>query len=125
MVDSRLVSSGNFAEITRLARQAVRKMLGFRLLNINVYYTNNEDVEKTAKTLAALFMFEYKAEEIFHVQLNQTEKAGYFNIGTSSIRRAEYHLRRQGVPILEVKNDIIILDLDLNGFHIRLVKNKE
>ena len=125
MVDTSLISSGNFAEITRLTIQAVRTMLGLHLSDINVYYKNDEDVEKTAKTLESLFLFEYKAERIFHILLNSSEKAGCFDIGTGCLKRAEYHLRRQNIPILEVKNNMIILDIDLNGFSVRLVKNRE
>ena len=96
-------------EITAICKDAVKTMLGFELAHIGVNCADEGEAERTAKTLCALFGFEYKAgsSSIFAGKAVECMKKpgrgthGHIAIATNSVDRAVYHLGRQGVEFLE------------------------
>ena len=60
MVKDSLIDAGNFEEITRLTKNAVMKMLGFKLVHVGINCENEEEAKSSAKLLCTLFGLEYK-----------------------------------------------------------------
>lgn len=133
-----LIKAGKWDEITGLCREAVKTMLGFELAHIGVNCGSEEEAERTAKTLCALFGLEYKAgnSSIFAGKAVECMKRpgrganGHIAIATNSVDRAVYHLGRQGVEFLEDsrvadakgKTKAIYLKGELSGFAVHLVQ---
>lgn len=133
MVKKDLIEGEKWDEITAICKDAVRTMLGFTLHHVGLPCENAENAAATAKAICALFGFAYK-------QGNSSDFAGFVEccktaegrahiaIGTYSVDRAEYHLRRQGVKFREEtrktdakgKTKAIYIDGDFGGFAIHL-----
>ena len=109
MCKSDLIKGAKWDEITAMCKEAVKTMLGFELAHIGVNCADEGEAERTAKTLCALFGFEYKAgsSSIFAGKAVECMKKpgrgthGHIAIATNSVDRAVYHLGRQGVEFLE------------------------
>ena len=105
MVRKDLVTSGNFAEITRLSKDAVRKMLGFELRHIGINCGNEAAANAAADKLRDVFGFEKKpgSSSVFAgtaVEAMNTAGRGthgHIAIATNFVDRAVYYLERQGV----------------------------
>ena len=127
-----MIKAGKWDEITALCKEAVRTMLGFSLAHVGLNCENEAEAEKAAKTLCALFGFEYKSgnSSIFAGGAVECMKApylgknGHIAIGTNSLDRAIYHLGRQGVEFDETtrKPKAIYLKGEVGGFAIHLVQ---
>ena len=127
-----MIKAGKWDEITALCKEAVRTMLGFSLAHVGLNCENEAEAEKAAKTLCALFGFEYKSgnSSIFAGGAVECMKApylgknGHIAIGTNSLDRAIYHLGRQGVEFDETtrKPKAIYLEGEVGGFAIHLVQ---
>ena len=138
MVKKDLINAGKFDEITSIAKEAVKTMLGFELRHVGINCANAEEAEKTAKTIAALFGFEYKPGNSSDFAGTAVEcmkapylgKNGHLAIGTNSVERAVYHLSLQGVEFDEStrktdakgKTKAIYLKGEFGGFAIHLVQ---
>ncbi len=137
MVKPDLISSGNFEEITRITKEAVKNMLGFELMHLGI----NEDTESSAKSaaddFASLLSFPVKegsssffAGTEFEIMKTKFLGAhGHIAIGTNSIERAIAYFRRNGVNTLpktaKEKNGRMIavyLDKEISGFAIHLLQ---
>ena len=109
MCKSDLIKGAKWDEITAMCKEAVKTMLGFELAHIGINCADEGEAERTAKTLCALFGFEYKAgnSSIFAGKAVECMKKpgrgtnGHIAIATNSVDRAVYHLGRQGVEFLE------------------------
>ena len=103
MVKSDLIRAGRFEEITALAREAVKKMLGFRLKKVVLNEKNgahgNLSPASEAKSLA-LFDF---------LEISETEPSERLVIGTHFPERAAFFLRNSGLNIRSENGLIFIV----------------
>jgi len=60
MVKSELISSGNFADITRLTQEALSIMLGFEFTHLGINEENEEKALNSANRLSHLFYLPVK-----------------------------------------------------------------
>lgn len=138
MVKKDLVAAGKFDEIETLTREAVTKMLGFELRHVGINAPDEDSADKTAGAFEAIFGMAKKAgaSSIFAGTAVEVMKTpylganGHIAIGTNYIRRAVYHLERQGVVFDEstARNDekgnlkAIYLKDEIGGFAVHLVQ---
>ena len=132
MCKSDLIEGERWDEITAICKEAVKTMLGFELAHIGINCANAEEAERSAKTLCALFGFDYKegSSSIFAGKAVECMKApylgknGHIAIGTNSLDRAVYHLSRQGVEFDESTRKPKAIDLkdEVAGFAIHLMQ---
>lgn len=138
MVKKDMINACEWEKITGICKESVKTMLGLSLAHVGINCENEEEAEKTAKTICALFGFEYKAgsSSIFAgsaVECMKTPylgKCGHIAIGTNSVDRAVYHLSLQGVEFDEAtrKTDAkgntkaIYLKGEFGGFAIHLMQ---
>lgn len=138
MVKKELIEGERWEEITRMTREAVRTMLGFSLHHVGINCCSEAEADRTARTLCAMFGFEYKMGNSSVQALPAAECTktpgpgahGHIAIGTNSVDRAVYHLGLQGVRCLEEtrktdgkgRTKAIYLDGTFGGFAIHLVQ---
>jgi 2-dehydro-3-deoxyphosphogluconate aldolase/(4S)-4-hydroxy-2-oxoglutarate aldolase len=137
MVKPELISSGNFAEITRLTREAIALVLGFAFAHLGI---NEEDEAKAlhaANQLSRLFYFPIKegTSSIFAgpgievIKNKYLGKHGHIAITTNDIHRAITYLKMKGISILpETKKEkdgklkAVYLDQEVSGFALHLLQ---
>jgi len=135
MVKEELIASGHFAEITRLVREAVDTMLGFRLRYVGLNARDGDEAQATAASLARLFrwpvtdgersIFVGRALEVMKgIKLGER---GHLAIGTKHLRRAMAYLERQGFKFNPATSQTkagqlvrIGLDGEVGGYAIHL-----
>ena len=132
MCKSDMIKAGKWDEITAICKEAVKTMLGFSLAHVGINCANEAEAERSARTLCALFGFEYKAgnSSIFAGSAVECMKApylgknGHIAIATNNLDRAVYHLGRQGVEFDEStrKPKAIYLKDEVCGFAVHLVQ---
>jgi 2-dehydro-3-deoxyphosphogluconate aldolase/(4S)-4-hydroxy-2-oxoglutarate aldolase len=137
MVKPELISSGNFAEITRLTKEAVSTMLGFEFAHLGINEETKDKALNSANQLSHLFYFPVKegASSVFtgsgfEVMKNQyLGKHGHIAIATNHIHRAINYLKMKGVSVLsetakekDGKLKAIYLDQEVSGFAIHLLQ---
>lgn len=137
MVKPELISSGSFDEIARLVREAVDKMLAFKVRHVGINPCNSTSAE-AAEKLSSYFSFESKigSKSVFSSNSLElmNEKGpgthGHIAIETANVDRAVYHLERRGVKLdystatYDEKGNMkfIYLADEINGFAYHLVK---
>jgi 2-dehydro-3-deoxyphosphogluconate aldolase/(4S)-4-hydroxy-2-oxoglutarate aldolase len=137
MVKPELISSGNFAEITRLTKEAVSTMLGFEFAHLGINEVNKDKALNSANLLSHLFYFSVKegtssifAGPGFEVIKNRSlGKHGHIAIATNDIYRTINYLKMKGVSVLpetakekDGKLRAIYLDQEVSGFAIHLLQ---
>ena len=138
MVKKDLIEGEKWDEITAICQDAVKTMLGLQLAHVGVNCADTQASERAAKTLCALFGFEYKPGNSSNfagsaVEFNKTPGRGahgHIAIAANSVDRAVYHLGLQGVQFDESsrKTDAkgntkaIYLQDEVCGFAIHLMK---
>ena len=138
MVKKDLISGGQWDEITRISKEAVKTMLGFELRHVGINCTDEAEAERTARSFCALLGLEYRPgnSSIFAGTAVECMKTpflgarGHLAIGTNSVDRAVYHLELQGVAFDEStrKTDAkgaaksIYLKDEIGGFAVHLVQ---
>ncbi|MDO5409187.1 MAG: bifunctional 4-hydroxy-2-oxoglutarate aldolase/2-dehydro-3-deoxy-phosphogluconate aldolase [Lachnospiraceae bacterium] len=137
MVSSALVKEGAFDKIEALTREAVMKMLDFRLMHVGINCEGEKDAFETAKQFSALFELETKegAGSIFAGSMLEAMKKpgrgknGHIAVGTNSVSRAVSYLESQGIAFLpetavyEGENlKAVYLEQEIGGFAVHLVK---
>lgn len=137
MVKKDLIEREAWDEITSICKQAVKNMLGMELRHIGINSADEEEAEKTAKTLCALFGLEYRPAEKSIFIGKEFEVMKYKGMGThghialavNDVDRAVYHLGRSGASfdestrITDEKGTrFIYLDGEFGGFAIHLVR---
>ena len=137
MVKPEMISAGDFDGITKLVREAVDTMLGFKFRHIGINPCNDTSAN-AADTLKNYFSFDCKvgSKSIFaspEFEL-MNEKGpgtnGHIAIQTNNVDRAVYHLERRGVKFdystatYDDKGNMkfIYLADEINGFAYHLVK---
>jgi 2-dehydro-3-deoxyphosphogluconate aldolase/(4S)-4-hydroxy-2-oxoglutarate aldolase len=139
MVKADLISSGRFEEITRLAKEAVAKLLGFEFAHLGINEESEEKALGAANILSGLFSFPVKARTSsvfagtgFEVTKRPfLGKKGHIAIATNNIDRAIAYLKRKSVSILsetakekEGKLQSIYVEKEVSGFAIHLMQKK-
>ena len=107
MVSQELIKSGNFAEITRLSKEAVAVMLGFELRHVGINCADEKESCGVADQFEKLFGFTkqdrggaYFAGEFIEVMKKPFYgEKGHIAIATHYPERAAYHLEKAGVEI--------------------------
>lgn len=140
MVKDALIDAGDFEEITRLTKNAVMKMLDFKLAHIGINCENEEEALKGAQLISNLFGTGYKVGnsstfagteyELMHKKY--LGKNGHIAISTNFPDRARAYLEKMGIEFNEdtAKYDakgnltVIYLKEEICGFAIHLVKKK-
>ena len=138
MVKKDLISGGQWDEITRISREAVKTMLGFELRHVGINCADEAEAERTARSFCALLGLEYRPgnSSIFAGTAVECMKTpflgarGHLAIGTNSVDRAVYHLELQGAAFDEStrKTDdkgaykYIYLKDEIGGFAVHLVQ---
>ena len=138
MVKKDLISGGQWDEITRISREAVKTMLGFELRHVGINCADEAEAERTARSFCALLGLEYRPgnSSIFAGTAVECMKTpflgarGHLAIGTNSVDRAVYHLELQGAAFGEStrKTDAkgaaksIYLKDEIGGFAVHLVQ---
>lgn len=140
MVKDTLIESGNFDEITRLTKNAVMKMLGFKLVHIGINCENEKEAKSSAKLFASMLGLEYKegnkstfaGSEFELMHSPYLGRCGHIAIATNSVSRARAYLERQGIAFNEETAaydangnlKVIYLKDEIAGFAIHLVNKK-
>jgi 2-dehydro-3-deoxyphosphogluconate aldolase/(4S)-4-hydroxy-2-oxoglutarate aldolase len=137
MVKADLISSGQFAEITRLTREAVSTMLGFEFHQLGINEESGKQALETAGTLSRLFYFpvEEGTRSILVGSRFEVAKGrfpgehGQIAIATNDIGRAIAYLKAKGVSIREEAKEEkhgamspVYLEAEVSGFAVRLVQ---
>jgi 2-dehydro-3-deoxyphosphogluconate aldolase/(4S)-4-hydroxy-2-oxoglutarate aldolase len=137
MVKADLISSGQFAEITRLTREAVSTMLGFEFRHLGINEESREGAMKSARILSHLFYFPVQegTSSIFAGSGFEVTKSrfpgdhGHIAISTNDIGRAIAYLKTKGVSIREETRkekdgmlSAVYLEAEVSGFAIHLVQ---
>ncbi len=137
MVRPELIAAMNFAEITRLTREAVLASLGFKFFHLGINETSAERASESAKTLADLFGFAVRetagsffADPGVEILKNPIlGEHGHIAIQTSSVQRAVAYLKRRGFAIrpetARHANDrltFVYLEKEVSGFAIHLIQ---
>ena len=140
MVKDALIDAGNFEEITRLTRNAVMKMLGFKLVHIGINCESSDEAQMGAKLICSMFGLDCKVGnsstfagsefEFMHSKYLGTH--GHIAIATNFPDRAKAYLEGMGIEFNEetAKYDakgnltVIYLKGEVCGFAIHLVKKK-
>ncbi len=140
MVKDSLIKEGKFDEITRLTKEAVQKVLGFKLAHIGINTENEKEALAVSNLFAAAFGFPEKIgnSSIFAssgVEVNKSiglGKHGHIAIGTNNVERAVAYLERIGfeidtehpVPEPGKPRMFAYLKQDFGGFAVHLVQVK-
>jgi len=137
MVKADLISSGNFAEITRLTKEAVSIMLGFEFAHLGINEENKDKALNSANQLSHLFYLPIKegtssifAGPGFEVIKNQyLGKHGHIAIATKDIHRAIAYLKKKDISVLpetakekDGKLKAIYIAQEISGFAIHLLQ---
>ena len=137
MVKPEMIAAGDFDGITRLVREAVDTMLGFKLRHIGIN-PEGDTAENAANTLGKIFSFTsrttsksvFSNEQLEFMTAKGPGTHGHIAIETKNVDRAVYHLERRGVRFdystatYDAKGNMkfIYLADEINGFAYHLVK---
>ncbi|MBI2438740.1 MAG: bifunctional 4-hydroxy-2-oxoglutarate aldolase/2-dehydro-3-deoxy-phosphogluconate aldolase [Lentisphaerae bacterium] len=140
MVKDELIKQGQFAEITRLTREAIEIMLGFELAHVGVNTADAAASLGVARQLAAVFNLPLKEGTSSNfagkgVEINKSFGVGahgHIAMATNSITRACVWLERKGVAIdpNSAKKDpsgallAVYLKDEIGGFAVHLLQKK-
>lgn len=140
MVKDEFIKAGQFAEVTRLTREAINIMLGFDLGHIGINMTAAEASLKLSKDLCAMFNLPLKEGNSSNfagksIEINKSKGLGangHIAIVTNSITRAVAYLERKGVAIdmNTARKDAagvyaaVYLKGEFGGFAIHLLQKK-
>ena len=137
MVKDTLIKEGRFEEIEKLTREAVVKMIGFKLRHIGINCQNEEEAINEAKKLCLLFGMQMKignssvfaGQEFELMKKPFLGKNGHICIAVNSVDRAYAFLQAQGYEFKEetLKRDekgriqVVYLEEEISGFAIHFI----
>jgi 2-dehydro-3-deoxyphosphogluconate aldolase/(4S)-4-hydroxy-2-oxoglutarate aldolase len=107
MVKDELIKKGDFAEITRLTREAVNLTMGFELAHVGINMRDADSSLSITKTFSKMFNFTLKEGNSSNfagtgIEVNKSiglGKNGHIAIKTNNITRAIAYLERNGFGI--------------------------
>ena len=105
MVPPALIEAGDFDGIRALVREAVDKMLDFKLVHVGVNCPTEQEADQAAATMKQIFSFATDKRDISSfagtgfefMNFNGRGTMGHIAVKTSNVERAIYHLARRGV----------------------------
>ncbi len=140
IVPAKALAEENWAEITRLCKEAVDRMLGFELVHVGINCANPEEAESVADKFDAAFGFGKKVgnSSVFastYVEMMKTPfrgDNGHIAIATNSVKRAVYQLKARGFEAdessfkFDASGELTVAYLkdQFGGFAVHLVKRK-
>ena len=139
MVKGDLINSDRFDEIERLSREAVSRMLNFRVLHIGINNDSEEEAEIQAARFGEIFGFpcEAKTSSIFASEAIEVCRKrfpgvhGHIAVGTGNVERAIYHLSKKGISFdmgtAKYKSgrlSSVYLAEEIGGFAIHLMEKQ-
>ena len=137
MVKADLISSGNFADITRLTKEAISTILGFEFAHLGINKESKNKALNSVNLLSRLFYLSVKegtssffAGPEFEVIKNKfLGERGHIAIATNDIHRAIAYLKMKGISVLyettkekDGKLKAIYIDQEVSGFAIHLLQ---
>ena len=137
MVKAEFISSGNFAGITRLTKEAISTMLGFEFAHLGINEETRDKAFNSANLLSRLFCLPIKegtssffAGSSFEIIKNKyLGKHGHIAIATNDIHRAIAYLKKKNISILsetakekDGKLKAIYIAQEVSGFTIHLLQ---
>ena len=138
MVKPELIAVGNYAEVTRLCREAVMTALGFELRHLGINESEEEAALKDAQKMEELFGFGVKQGNSSHfagvgfefMKSQYLGKNGHIAIATINVDRAVAYFANLGIgtrPETEKRDaggalTVAYLDIEVAGFALHLVK---
>lgn len=140
IVPAKALAEENWAEITRLCKEAVDRMLGFELVHVGINCANPEEAESVADKFDAAFGFGKKVgnSSVFastYIEMMKTPfrgDNGHIAIATNSVKRAVYQLKARGFEAdessfkFDASGELTVAYLkdQFCGFAVHLVKRK-
>ena len=140
IVPAKALAEENWAEITRLCKEAVDRMLGFELVHVGINCANPEEAESVADKFDAAFGFGKKVgnSSVFASTYMEMMKTpfrgdnGHIAIATNSVKRAVYQLKARGFEAdessfkFDASGELTVAYLkdQFGGFAVHLVKRK-
>ena len=140
MVDPNMITSGDFENITRISREAVRTVLGFELAHVGLNCAGSDEAARLAKLFCTLFDMEYRpgntttfAGTAIECGAGLPMNKNHIAISTNFIERAVFQLKSRGVAFAEdsAKYDAngnmaaIYLQDDFGGMAVHLLQKKQ
>lgn len=133
MVNSKLIDEGNFDEITRLTKEAIKTMLGFEMVHIGINSENSEEAMKSAKLFSAMFDFDIQEgnSSIFvgdrSLEIMKKPflgKNGHIAIRTNTLSRAIAYFKKKGFEFDEstMGPKAVYFKDEVSGFAIHLLQ---
>lgn len=137
MVNEKMIEAGDFDGIVKLTRDAIAKMLDFRLGHIGINGKSDEEAKQTADLISMLFGFPIREIPVsyfagpFELMKNGTRgKNGHIAVSTPDVKRAMFFLEQRGMKFdtESVQRDpsgepiFAYLEQEFLGFAIHLTK---
>lgn len=109
MVSKDLLAARDWERVSQLCRDAVRTMLGFSLAHVGINAENETEAKNTAALLGSAFGFPVRegGKSVFAGTAVEVMKSpylgkhGHIGIGTHSVERAVWYMKRSGIAFLE------------------------
>lgn len=137
---AKAIEAGNFEEVTRLAAEAVKAMLGCKLLHLGVNTDGPAEAEQVAKMFCALFGLEYlpgnssdfAGDMVEVMKFRGAGKNGHIGVLVNNLTRAVAYFTRMGFAMEEdnykynAKGEKVAIYFkdEIGGFAIHLVQKK-
>lgn len=138
MVPENLVEEGNFAKITKLAREAMESMLGFKFDHVGLNLKNEEQANEAASEFSSMFGFGinngnssvWADDSVELMKAPYKGSKGHIAIRTNYIDRAVNYLTGKGYQFDQAtakydsnnKLKAIYMRNELGGFAVHLVQ---
>ena len=137
MVKGELVNNDRFDEIERLSREAVEKMLNFRVVHVGIHNDSEEEAEEQVERFCGIFGFgrtpktssTFASDGIEVCRKRFPGVNGHIAIGTGNVERAIYHLSKKGVSFdmgtakhKDERMTSVYLSEQIGGFGIHLME---
>lgn len=136
MVKKDLIDAGNWDEIRRLTREAVRSMLGLEFAHMGINCQSEDEALKASELIKTLFGFDFAVgnSSVFtadkNIEICKTPKygrLGHIAIATNSIERAAAFFKARGVELLDestIPSGMVYFKDEICGFGVHLVQKK-
>lgn len=138
MVKKEDLKNKNYANITKLAREAVDHMLGFSIKHVGINASDDSQANEIADAFGTILPHEkidgnssiFMGSEIEIMKSPYLGAHGHLAIATNSVDRAVYYLEKKGIKLRPetVKKDengkmkVAYLEGEIGGFAVHLVQ---
>lgn len=139
MVKADYIKNGEFDKIRALTENAVKLMLGFKLVHVGINADGEDEAVKIADAFNVFGMETkngnssvFAGTEIEVMKKNGLGTKGHIAVETNNVVRAEAYLATKGIKVIESsrKTDdkgntkAVYLDKDFGGFAVHLLQKK-